>query len=170
MLSWDIYAHAYYTTVPAHVFGIGQMMLRRRPCLYRILCSPAISGTLFQSSSSSRCQNKHQQNHLTHDAAITLVNDHLTRYHGGVVSSPAASLRIKSGLRTNCSERTVQSVKSGPCLGIGQLPWCMYALHSTVNPHQSSLNAVQYRQFSVSTAANNSGNRFKNQYFLSGVH
>ena len=131
----------------AHVFGIGQMMLRRRPwpCLYRVLCTPAVPGTLLQSSS-SRCQNKLQQNHLPPDAAIKLVND-----------SPAASLGIKSRLRANCIERTVQFVTSRPCLGIGQLPWWMYVLHSTVNPHQSSLNAVQYRQFSVSTAANNSG-------------
>ena len=149
VLRQPVYTHAYYMIAPAHVFGIGQMMLRRRPwpCLYRGLCTPAVSGTLLQSSS-SRCQNKLQQNHLPPDAAIKLVND-----------SPAASLRIKSRLRANCIERTVQFVKSRPCLGIGQLPWWMYVPHSTVNPHQSSLNAVQYRQFSVSTAANNSGNR-----------
>jgi hypothetical protein len=132
----------------AHVLGIVNMLRsRRRPCLYGILRSP-VSRTLLPSSSSSRYQNEHRQNHLPYHAAVTLVNDIPTHYHGGVVNSPAASLRIKSGLRTNCFGRTAEFVKSDPFVTIGQLPWCgTYALHS-----------VQYRQFSVSTAANNGNN------------
>jgi hypothetical protein len=73
------------------------------------------------------------------------------------VNSPAASLRIKNGLRTNCFGRTVQFVKSDPFVTIGQLPSCgTYALHS-----------VQYRQFSVSTAAN-SGNNVVPVSFVGG--
>ena len=69
------------------------------------------------------------------------------------MNSTAASQRI-SGLRTDCLEREVHFVKSGPFASIGPLPWCMSAFHSVVKSHPSSL---QYRQFSLSATANSNG-------------
>ena len=127
-------------------------MLRRRPYLYRVLCYPTVSGTL------SRCQN--QQDHLPYyDAARTLPKDHLAR---SLMNSTAACQRIESRLRTDSFKNTEQFVKSGPFVSIGQLPWCTSALHYPVNSHQSSLYAVQCRQFSLSAAANYTGTRFNN--------
>ena len=122
--------------------------------LYRVLCSPAVSGNLLLSSSSSHCQN--QQDHLPYDTSVTLVNDHLTHYHRDleVVNNTAASKRIICGLRAESLEKAAQS---GSFMSIGSLPWCTSAFHFTVNCHQSSLYAVQHRQFSLSAMANNSG-------------
>ena len=136
-------------------------MLRRRPHPYTILCSPAVSRTLIQSTSSNRCQN--QQDHASYDVVRTLPKDHLTHYRGGLLmNSTAACLRIENRSRTDGFKKTVQFVKSGPFVSIRQLPWCTSALHSTVNSHQSSRYAVQYRPFSLSATANYNGTRFNN--------
>ena len=130
-------------------------MLRRRP--YCLFCSPAVSGSLVRSTSTSSISYQNQQHHL-HGADRTWPKDHLTHYRG--VNSPAASQRMTNRLRTDGFKKIVQFVRSDSFLSSGQLPWSSSTLHSTVNSHHGSLYAVQYRQLSLSATAYN-GTRYR---------